>query len=327
VTRRLWHLVTIALAVGLVACSGSTDPATNVRATQARLNAHGYANDGPARWWWEYATVQGDLGTANDTEVCGSGTRCGPAAAGSSANPIPLSTVVTGLTPNTTYYFRACGQDTNDPGPTCAQVRSFQTSRGDSTAAVSGGVLTFNAAAGTRNRAIVSPFTDTDGILKYQIEDDVDYSQFASFDGASIVPGAGCQSFSGRAYDDAVRCPASGITRIRLVLNDGNDNAAIRDAITTPTTLEGGAGSDQLVGSEGANDTLITGPGGFVAIGSNTANAGGDDTINTQNGVKDFVYCGIGNDVADVDAVDQSFEELFGAGPPYASCEQLHVAP
>jgi hypothetical protein len=325
VTRRLWHLVTIALALGLAACTGSTDPATNVRATQARLNAHGYANDGPARWWWEYATAQADLGTASDTEVCGSGTRCGPAAGGSASNPIPLSTVVTGLTPNTTYYFRACGQDTNDTAPTCAQVRDFRTSRGDSTAGVSAGVLTFSAAAGTRNRAVVTPFTDTDGILKLQIEDAVDYSQNASFDGASIVPGAGCQSYSGRPYDDAVKCPASGITRIRLMLNDGDDNAFIRDAITTPTTLEGGTGADQLIGSEGANDTLITGPGGSVAFGGNS-NGGGDDTINTQNGVNDIVWCGSGTDVADVDAVDQGFDVFFG-GQPYVTCEQLHVAP
>jgi hypothetical protein len=327
VTRRLWLLLAMVPVVGLGACAGSTDPATNVRATQARLNAHGYANDGPARWWWEYATAQANLGTASDTEVCGSGTRCGPAAAGSSSNPVPLNTVVNGLTPNTTYYFRACGQDVNDAGPSCAQVQSFRTSRGDSTASVSGGVLTLDAAAGTRNRVIVDKFTDTDGVAKYRIDDSVDYSDFASFDGASIVPGAGCKSFTDRPYDDAVKCPVSGITRIRVLLNDGNDNAFVRDAVSIPTTLEGGAGADQLEGSENANDTLITGPGGTLAIGSNTANGGGDDTIDTQNGVLDYVYCGIGDDVASVDSVDKSFEELFGAGPPYSSCEQLTVAP
>jgi hypothetical protein len=327
VTRRLWPLAALGIVLGQAACTGSTDPATNVRATQARLNAHGYTNDGPARWWWEYDTVQAELGTANDTEVCGSGTRCGPAAGGSAGNQIALNTVVTGLTPNTTYYFRACGQDTNDAGPTCAQVRNFRTSRGDSTAAVSGGILTFTATAGTNNHVFVSLFTDSDGITKYQIEDAVDYSEFASFDGSSIVPGAGCQSFSGRPYDDAVRCPVAGITRIRVVLNDGDDNAGIHDAVTIPTTLEGGPGGDQLFGSEGANDTLITGPGGFAALGSNTTNGGGDDTIEAQNGAHDLVWCGAGDDVANVDGVDQSFEEIFGGGPPYASCEQLNEGP
>ena len=124
--------VPVALALVFSACAGSTEPASNVLNVSAQLNAKGYTNDGPATWWWEYDTVQSDLGTANDTEVCGSGTgprrpigRCGPATGGSASNQIPLNVVVTGLTPNTTYYFRACGQDTNDPGPTCASTRSF----------------------------------------------------------------------------------------------------------------------------------------------------------------------------------------------------------
>ena len=52
-------VVTVATAtVGLSACVGATDPATNVRATQAQLNAHGYTDDGPAEWWWELSVSQ-----------------------------------------------------------------------------------------------------------------------------------------------------------------------------------------------------------------------------------------------------------------------------
>ena len=127
-------LVATLLAVG---CAGATEPATNVLNLSAQLNAKGYTNDGPATWWWEYDTVQADLGTANDTEVCGVGAgpkepdnRCGPATGGSSSSQIPLNVVITGLTPSTTYYFRACGQDTNDADPTCANVRSFTTLAG-----------------------------------------------------------------------------------------------------------------------------------------------------------------------------------------------------
>jgi hypothetical protein len=118
----------------LASCAGATDPASNVTHVSAQLNAHGYSNDGPATWWWEYDTVKVELGTANDTEVCGSGAgpkepdnRCGPATGGSQSNPIPVNVVVSGLQPDTTYYFRACGQDTNDPEPTCANIRSFTT--------------------------------------------------------------------------------------------------------------------------------------------------------------------------------------------------------
>ena len=135
--RQLAMYVALCGAIAAAGCAGSTEPATNVLNVSAQLNAKGYTNDGPATWWWEYDTVKADLGTASDTEVCGNGTgpkepdnRCGPAAAGSASNQIPLNVVVNGLTPNTTYYFRACGQDTNDPGPTCANTRSFQTLAG-----------------------------------------------------------------------------------------------------------------------------------------------------------------------------------------------------
>ena len=92
------------------------------------MNAHGHSTGEPATWWWEYDTVQSDLGTANDTEVCGVGTgpkepdnRCGPATSPSSAD-IPVNFVVSGLTPNTTYYFRACAQDQSWSQGACGTV-------------------------------------------------------------------------------------------------------------------------------------------------------------------------------------------------------------
>ena len=48
----------VVATTGLAACVGGTDPATNVRATQARLHAHGYTNAGPAEWWWEISVSQ-----------------------------------------------------------------------------------------------------------------------------------------------------------------------------------------------------------------------------------------------------------------------------
>jgi hypothetical protein len=86
---------------------------------QARLHAHGHTHDGPAEWWWEYSSSRPALQSGGGTRVCGTGPdgRCGPAR---SAAEVRLSTLVTGLTPDTTYHFRACGQDTNDASPTCA---------------------------------------------------------------------------------------------------------------------------------------------------------------------------------------------------------------
>ena len=115
-------LLALGAVLGLGACVGATEPATNVTNLSAQLNARGYTDDGPATWWWEYDSVKSDLGTANDTELCGTppeaDRRCGPAAGGSRSNQIPLSVTATGLTPNTTYYFRLCGQDNNDPSGT-----------------------------------------------------------------------------------------------------------------------------------------------------------------------------------------------------------------
>jgi phosphodiesterase/alkaline phosphatase D-like protein len=128
-TRLGLALVVGVVALGLAGCVGNTDPATNVTTVSAKLNAHGRTNNGPAVWWWEYATNASNLGTAADVEVCGyppePDKRCGPAA---SSNDVALSTTVTGLRPDTTYYFRACGQDQSQGStPACGRTLSFKT--------------------------------------------------------------------------------------------------------------------------------------------------------------------------------------------------------
>jgi hypothetical protein len=121
-----------AVVVAFAGCVGTTDPATNITNMSAKLNAHGHTNNGPAVWWWEYATAQNALGSDSDVEVCGNPPeadhRCGPASASSD---VSLSVTVSGLTPNTTYYFRACGQDqTAGSSPTCGPTLSFKTLAG-----------------------------------------------------------------------------------------------------------------------------------------------------------------------------------------------------
>jgi hypothetical protein len=137
-TRSVSVLAALAAASAITACAGDTDPATNVTNVSAQLNAHGRTTGEPATWWWEYSTVQSNLGGPNDTEVCGAGTgpkesdnRCGPAS-WDNRGDLNLNVVVTGLTPNTTYYFRACGQKQSWGQGACGAVKSFKTLAGTS---------------------------------------------------------------------------------------------------------------------------------------------------------------------------------------------------
>jgi hypothetical protein len=127
--RRVVLLAVVVAALVWAGCAGNTDPATNVTNLSAQLNAHGHTTGKPSVWWWEYSTVQANLGTATDTEVCGNSTRCGPAQADNSGD-IPVSVTVTGLTPDTTYYFRACAQDQGAAKPACGSTLSFHTLAG-----------------------------------------------------------------------------------------------------------------------------------------------------------------------------------------------------
>jgi hypothetical protein len=124
--RKALALVGAACSVAAFAgCIGSTQPATEIGATQAKLNARGHTDQGPATWWWEYSTSQTALEAGQGLQACGDepDKRCGPA---ESAADVNLGTVVKGLAPATTYFFRACGQDQGE-GPTCAQTLSFRT--------------------------------------------------------------------------------------------------------------------------------------------------------------------------------------------------------
>jgi hypothetical protein len=315
----------VVATTGLAACVGGTDPATNVRATQARLHAHGSTNDGPAEWWWEASVSRRIVELGRGPKVCGTEPdgRCGPA---SSAAEVKLSTLITGLLPATTYYFRACGKDTNDASATCGAILSFTTTLADSTAAVSGGVLTFTApaTASPTNGFASRRFTDSDGIAKYQLEDPVSDDRIM---GTSIVPGAGCSSISGRPIDDAVRCPVAGVTRIRALLNDGDDIATTDDSVTVPSTLDGGAGRDRLRGGDSADDTIVTGPGGESAFGGEEVlpfDGGGNDTFETRNGALDAFFCGNGYDVANVGTNDVDW---FLAAYGIRTCEEVNRAP
>lgn len=88
--------------------------------------------------------------------------------------------------------------------------------------------------------------------------------------------------------------------------NDGaaGQNANVRSDIEAVTvngatdTIVGSAAANQLVGGAG-NDTIDGGAGNDFLNGN-----AGNDTINAQDGYADFVTCGAGTDVANVDSLD-----------------------
>jgi predicted small secreted protein len=255
-------VVVAGAALSLAACAGNTDEGSGIRATQAMFNAHGRTTGKPSTWWWEYDTVKAELGTASDTEVCGNGAgpkeadrRCGPAESPAAAGDLPVNVVVTGLSPDTTYYYRACAQD-QGAGPACGKVVTFRTTKADSTARIeqrpgdSLDPVVFSAASTTQQGLANSPmrfstFRQTNGALRYRLEDPVGAG---GNPGTSIVPvGAGCQSLKGRPIDDAVECtPQSPEADIHL--GDKDDHARVEGpGLSHFIYVDCGSGSDTLV--------------------------------------------------------------------------------
>lgn len=160
------------------------------------------------------------------------------------------------------------------------------------TAGVQDGVLVIAAAAGEAN----------------QIDIDVEAAGIDVRDiAAPLVNGPGCSVKS--AHE--VTCPLSGVSRIAATLDDGDDRLSARagdgldlpitadggtgsdqiNAMSAGSTLDGGAGADQLQGGSGV-DHLTGGPGQDILTG-----AAGDDAIDAADAeYEDTVDCGAGND-------------------------------
>jgi subtilisin family serine protease len=181
----------------------------------------------------------------------------------------------------------------------------------ESTAAVSGGVLTFTAGLEQKNNVTVTRFMDA-GVPKYRITDPYSTSPTVQQSGSRIKPGAGCT----RVNDTSVKCPVAGITRI--VLNGGHQNDSLNaGTIAIPVTLDGGGGMDALTGGT-AGDSLI----GGTAADAFTAGTG-NDTIGARNEDLDTSFsCGENAGDSDTVNADLSPNDPITASP--ANCEVVN---
>ncbi len=115
------------------------------------------------------------------------------------------------------------------------------------------------------------------------------------YTGSVVNPGAGCSN--GTASNYVALCKAKGgITQINVSSGDRADRVEnIETGI--PSSLNGGAGGDRLIGEGSAADTLTGGPGVDVLNGR-----GGSDLLSARDLRSDAtIDCGGGTDKADLD--------------------------
>ena len=107
-------MVLVAAVLVVTGCaSGATDPPTDITDTAATLRAHGTAGGKATTYWFQYGTgtSYGNTTTHRD--------------GGSGTDTKNVSERVTGLSPDTTYHFRACAQNADGSG--CSPDATFRT--------------------------------------------------------------------------------------------------------------------------------------------------------------------------------------------------------
>jgi hypothetical protein len=107
-----------------------------------------------------------------------------------------------------------------------------------------------------------------------------------------VAPGSdpGCAVVN-NSNQTVVACSPSGVARVRLNLNDGDDFVALLDGVPE-TTMMGGSGSDHL-GSHGGSDTVVGGPGDDEI--RDDEDGRGADVLDGGPG-NDAIVLGAGND-------------------------------
>lgn len=219
---------------------------------------------------------------------------------------------------------------------------------GASTASLSGGVLTITAAPGETNAIVVS----SGNANPLWVDDS-----------AGVTPGPGCEAGSvptrALCFLGPVGLSAASVV---ASLGDGNDsfNADAAGGYVTKVTADGGPGDDAIIGGfagdvlrggdgnddlggssgedqvygEAGNDTVrghagadtVDGGPGLDLIegdGQGIYGNGGSDTIDSRDGERDRVTCGLGADFLKADAIDvieatecESVDTAGGSGPP-----------
>jgi hypothetical protein len=127
-------------------------------------------------------------------------------------------------------------------------------------------------------------------------ESDVNLFTIFSLAGA-IEPDAGAAAKCTGGGTDTVECERPP-DRLRLHLDDGDDEVSIDPVLPMTFAIEGGAGADTL-GGGGLRDTITGGPGADNVIAGD-----GDDTVFVRDGEVDEVDCGEGADAVEADVVD-----------------------
>jgi glucose/arabinose dehydrogenase len=113
-TRRVGVGLLALAAIVVAGCAGgATDSATDVTDTAATLRAHGTAGGKPTTYWFEYGTST-SYGKSTTHRDGGSGT-----------DTQNVSERVSGLSPDTTYHYRACAS--NSDGSGCRGDVTFRT--------------------------------------------------------------------------------------------------------------------------------------------------------------------------------------------------------
>lgn len=242
---------------------GDTDPASDVRASRALLKAHGRTTGPAATYWWEYSTSEAAVRGGTGTQICGSppeaDRRCGPT---TSSTDLQLTQLVTGLTPNTMYYFRACAQD--GPTPTCARVLSFRTA----TVPQPGELLVADSAAFSETR-------NSGGVVRV---DPVTGAQTTVSEGGWLVTPHGITVDSqGRILVADVNAFGGPGGVVRINPTTGAQTVVSREGyFFTPLAIAVEADGDILV----ADDDSFGGGGGVIRVDPNT----GAQTIVSSGG-------------------------------------------
>lgn len=159
-------------------------------------------------------------------------------------------------------------------------------------------------------------------------------------DTAGITPGAGCETFG----DDGQGVSCGSLFSAVIVADLGAGNDSIGTAYADAAVIHGGPGNDRIDGTSGddrlygdagsdtifgsgGNDLVDGGPGLDQLYGDGFyLDVGGNDTINSRDGERDEVSCGMGVDTVTADSLDNIYvecDQVDRGTPPPSSTTQL----